>query len=175
MTTQAIAFVVALVAAVLLMLYYLRHFDAVKHQPLYHADHTKKDDITQNHWVISSIGDNVVLTAGESHDIIEYAFIWDLLNDAAEQAEAKKILFAAKHLIIDLSQSKYMGHVSCEYHALSKQYEAAKDKPIIFCGINQHLQEIFDLLQCSDIAPNLFVLPTLQEALRYCKNQDNPS
>jgi anti-anti-sigma regulatory factor len=173
MTTSAIAFVVALVAAVLLMLYYLRRFDAIKIQPLYRADYTKKDDITQNHWVINSVGDNVVLTAGESHDIIEFAFIWDLLNDVAEQAEAKKTLFIAKQLIIDLSQSKYMGHISCEYHMLSKQYEEAKGKPIIFCGINQHLHEIFDLLQCQDILPSLFEFPTLKEALRYCENYSN--
>jgi len=155
------------------MLYYLRRFDAVKLQPLYQADHTKKDDIPQNHWLITSVGDNVVLTAGESHDIIEYAFIWDLLNDVVEQAEAKKTLFAARQLIIDLSQSRYMGHVSCEYHMLSKQYEEAKGKPIIFCGINQHLQGIFDLLGCRDILPSLFEFSTLEDALRYCERHPN--
>jgi hypothetical protein len=173
MTTSAVAFIIALVIALLLLMYHLRRFDTVKDQPLYQADSTKKNDIDQNHWVITSAGNNVVLTAGESHDIIECAFIWALLNNAPEQVQAKKTLFAAKQLIIDFSQSKYMGHISCEYHILSKHYEEAKDKPIIFCGINQHLHEIFDLLQCRDILPSLFEFPTLKEALRYCEDYSN--
>ena len=96
MTTSAIAFIVALVIAVLLLLYNLRCFNSIKTQPLTQPDYAKKGDLTQNHWVITSAGDAVIMTAGESHDIIEFAFVWDLLIENGEQAQVRKQLFAGK-------------------------------------------------------------------------------
>ena len=115
--------------------------------------------------------DIVVLAAGESHDIVEYGFIWDLLNDAAEQARTRKTLFSARQLIIDFSQLKYIGHTSCEFHAFSKKYEEAKGQPIIFVGIGRQLREIFSLLQCAKLAPDLLEFSTLAEAMIYCESE----
>ncbi|MDO7877504.1 hypothetical protein Q5H93_22385 [Hymenobacter sp. ASUV-10] len=121
--------------------------------------------VSRNQWTTTLQGEVAILAAGESHDIIEYGFVWGLIHKDAELASTRETLFEAKQLIIDFSLLKWAGHCSCEYHLLNQTYKTLKGKPIIFCGISPDLQFIFDTLGCTEIAPALFVLPTLKDAL----------
>ena len=111
-----------------------------------------------------------ILNLGDEINLVDLGFLWSALYGTERKSSEWQLLFNSDQLLIDFTKVVYIDQISNEFSELDKEYKRVKGKGIIFCGIQEKIEDVIKFTSGEDYN-KLIIFDTREIALDYYLNQ----
>jgi anti-anti-sigma regulatory factor len=111
-----------------------------------------------------------ILNLGDEINLVDLSFLWSALYGTERKSLEWQLLFNSDQLLINFTKVEYIDQISNEFSELDKEYQRVKGKGIIFCGIQEKIENVIKFTSGADYN-KLIIFDTWEVALDYYWNQ----